>query len=944
MKPYAFKWWISLAVMAFVVFTSGLAFAQLGNGLAAVGLVDPANGFPKWYLDHNGLQLGQCLDTSAVDPCGLILAGALPNPALPVSFPGNFPGEFFYWRAVGRVFGIGTTGARGEVVLSVQGGFGGPTLTPADGIAAAGVFARFRIVIPNGLTPGATYSVTHPFGAQSFVADALGAFKFTRDIGCIPVAGAVPPPCNFASVLPETNSGPLLQWDPAASIPPAGFIGQPAIPHAVIGSPVNTNIVRFSGPNIGGPGINSLETNLFLVTGKIYVRPATTTTMTSAPNPSAVGQAVTLSATVAKVAPAPEALTGTVTFFDGATALGAPVPLTAAGTASLTVTTLTAGTHSLTATYNGNLDFAVSTSAAVTQTVKNRTTTSLTSAPNPSNLGQAVTLNASVTSPGGVPTGSVTFMDGATTLGTAALVNGSASISVSTLTAGSHPLTAIYAETATFFGSTSAVVTQVVNIPTTTSLASAPNPSVTGQAVTLSATVTSAGGIPTGTVTFRDGATVLGTVTLVNGSASLSISTLAVGAHSLTAAYSGAGNFLASTSAAVAQTVNPGSTTTTLTSTPNPSGFGQAVTLSATVSAVAPAVGVPAGTVTFRDGLTVLGTATLVNGRASLSISTLAVGSHPLTAAYGGSATFAASTSAAVNQVVNAGNSTTSLTATPNPSITGQAVTLTATVSAVAPATGVPTGTVTFRDGVTVLGTATLVNGSASISTSTLAVGSHPLTAAYGGSATFAASTSATVTQVVNAPGVAATTTSLTSTPNPSTTGQAVTLTATVTSAAGVPTGTVTFRDGATVLGTATLVNGSASISISTLAVGTHPLTAAYGGSAAFAASTSATVNQVVNNPAAGTDTVSINRAEFVVAQNRLRVEGTTTAVNGVFAATVEIHNGPAVGGACTGALITTINNPGGVFRLDGTATPPVTSVCVKSAGGGVATSPVAQK
>jgi len=930
--------------MAFVVFTSGLAFAQLGNGLAAVGLVDPANGFPKWYLDHNGLQLGQCLDTSAVDPCGLILAGALPNPALPVSFPGNFPGGIFYWRAVGRVFGIGTTGARGEVVLSVQGGFGGPTLTPADGIAAAGVFARFRIVIPNGLTPGATYSVTHPFGAQSFVADALGAFKFTRDIGCIPVAGAVPPPCNFASVLPETNSGPLLQWDPAASIPPAGFIGQPAIPHAVIGSPVNTNIVRFSGPNIGGPGINSLETNLFLVTGKIYVRPATTTTMTSAPNPSAVGQAVTLSATVAKVAPATEALTGTVTFFDGATALGAPVPLTAAGTASLTVTTLTAGTHSLTATYNGNLDFAVSTSAAVTQTVKNRTTTSLTSAPNPSNLGQAVTLNASVTSPGGVPTGSVTFMDGATTLGTAALVNGSASISVSTLTAGSHPLTAIYAETATFFGSTSAVVTQVVNIPTTTSLASAPNPSVTGQAVTLSATVTSAGGIPTGTVTFRDGATVLGTVTLVNGSASLSISTLAVGAHSLTAAYSGAGNFLASTSAAVAQTVNPGSTTTTLTSTPNPSGFGQAVTLSATVSAVAPAVGVPAGTVTFRDGVTVLGTATLVNGRASLSISTLAVGSHPLTAAYGGSATFAASTSAAVNQVVNAGNSTTSLTATPNPSITGQAVTLTATVSAVAPATGVPTGTVTFRDGVTVLGTATLVNGSASISTSTLAVGSHPLTAAYGGSATFAASTSATVTQVVNAPGVAATTTSLTSTPNPSTTGQAVTLTATVTSAAGVPTGTVTFRDGATVLGTATLVNGSASISISTLAVGTHPLTAAYGGSAAFAASTSATVNQVVNNPAAGTDTVSINRAEFVVAQNRLRVEGTTTAVNGVFAATVEIHNGPAVGGACTGALITTINNPGGVFRLDGTATPPVTSVCVKSAGGGVATSPVAQK
>src|SRR5207247_579243 len=120
--------------------------------------------------------------------------------------------------------------------------------------------------------------------------------------------------------------------------------------------------------------------------------------------------------------------------------------------------------------------------------------------------------------------------------------------------------------------------------------------------------------------------------------------------------------------------------------------------------------------------------------------------------------------------------------------------------------------------------TVTLVNGSASFSTAALAAGSHPLTAAYNGSAAFAASTSAVVTQLVNAPAAAATTTNLTSTPNPSTTGQAVTLSATVTSAAGVPTGTVTFRDGATVLGTVTLVNGSASISIeiSSLSVETH--------------------------------------------------------------------------------------------------------------------------
>src|SRR2546429_5841344 len=100
----------------------------------------------------------------------------------------------------------------------------------------------------------------------------------------------------------------------------------------------------------------------------------------------------------------------------------------------------------------------------------------------------------------------------------------------------------------------------------------------------------------------------------------------------------------------------------------------------------------------------------------------------------------------------------------------------------------------TFRDGATVLGTATLVNGSASISISTLAVGSHPLTAAYGGSATFAASTSAVVTPVVDAPAAAATTTTPTSTPHPSTTGPAAPRNATVTPTAGGSTGDVTVR------------------------------------------------------------------------------------------------------------------------------------------------------
>src|SRR3989475_348367 len=559
MKPRAskLKWCISLAVVACVIFAAGGAFAQNAQGLAAVGAIDPANGYPRWYLDKNGLQLGQCLDAAnPADPC--VLAGTFPNPGQPISFPNNFPDEFFYWRTTTTINNSGNVGGGALLVMSTQGGFGGATGTAADGAGAQIVFARYRVrVLPNGLVPGATYVVTGPFGAQSFVATATGTINFTIGQGC-PLG--TPLPCNFTSVLPTTNAGPFLTWDPATPpAPTAGFIGDGLLTHTIVGSPSNTNFFRIQGPNVGGPGVNVVETNLFVnVIGKIYVRPATSTTLNSTPNPSVFGQAVTLPATWAP------GLTGP---------LGPP--------------------------------------------------------------------------------GTVTFRDGAAALGTVTLVNGNASLNVSTLTVGSHSLTAVYNASPNFLGSTSPTVTQVVNSPTTTSLSSTPNPSVIGQAVTLTATVSPvppAVGTPTGTVTFNDGTTSLGTATLVNGSASLTVWTFAVGSHSLTAAYSGGGNFQASTSATVAQTVNQGGTSTSLTSTPNPSNEGQAVTLTATVSPVPPAAGVPTGTVTFRDGANSLGTVTLVNGSASLTISTLALGSHSLTAVYSGSATFATSTSAVVGK------------------------------------------------------------------------------------------------------------------------------------------------------------------------------------------------------------------------------------------------------------------------------------------------------
>src|SRR5215470_6000985 len=357
MKVIGLRWLFSLAVVLCIALSAGWASAQQAVGLTAVGAADPANGYPKWYIDRNGLQLAPCLDVTADDPCGL--AGTLPNPAAPLSFPLNFPDEFFYSLVSAKIAGIGGGAGTALILNALEGAFGGPTGTAADGAGAQIVFARFRVRVTGGLTAGATYTMTGPYGTQSFVAAATGTINFTDDRGC----GAAPPACPFNLVLVQPNVGPFVRWD-ATSAPPAGFIGHPAIDHGITGSPFGTNVFRLSGPNVGGPGVNVVETNLFSITGKIFVKAATSTSLTSTPNPSTAGQAVTLRATVSPAPPATGVPTGTVTFRDGAATLGAPVALTN-GVATLVTSALAVGSHSLTAVYSGDDDFLASTSAAV---------------------------------------------------------------------------------------------------------------------------------------------------------------------------------------------------------------------------------------------------------------------------------------------------------------------------------------------------------------------------------------------------------------------------------------------------------------------------------------------------------------------------------------------------------------------------------------------------
>jgi hypothetical protein len=232
-----------------------------------------------------------------------------------------------------------------------------------------------------------------------------------------------------------------------------------------------------------------------------------------------------------------------------------------------------------------------------------------------------------------------------------------------------------------------------------------------------------------------------------HGKASCQVTYNSPGTHSITATYPGNSDYHGS-SGSVTQTVNQADTTTAVTSSANPSTVGQSVTFTATVSASSPGAGTPTGTVTFSEGSTTLATQTLdPSGVATFSTSALPVGSHSITATYGGDGNFNTSTGS-VTQTVEKITTTTTIVSSANPSIIGAPVSYTATVSPVPDG-----GTVGFSDGTTPIsgcGSVTVSsNGKATCQVTYTGVGSHAITAAYSGDATYAASTSTALTQRV---------------------------------------------------------------------------------------------------------------------------------------------------------------------------------------------------
>ena len=180
-------------------------------------------------------------------------------------------------------------------------------------------------------------------------------------------------------------------------------------------------------------------------------------------------------------------------------------------------------------------------------------------------FGRSVELTAVVSAPVGTPSGTVTFLDGTTVLGSATLVDGQATLTTTALSVADHALTAAFTPSgSTHRSSTSDPLAYTVTKATTaTAVTSSANPSMLGQSVTFTATVTGPGGTPGGTVTFADGATTLATVALDAGTATWSTSALAPGTHGITATYHPAGgSYLGSTSTAVSQVVTGVNTVT----------------------------------------------------------------------------------------------------------------------------------------------------------------------------------------------------------------------------------------------------------------------------------------------------------------------------------------------------------------------------------------------
>ena len=519
------------------------------------------------------------------------------------------------------------------------------------------------------------------------------------------------------------------------------------------------------------------------------------------------------------------------------------------GQATWTLTSLTGGTHTIASQYNGDTHYAnLSASGPKLTVAKLATTNTLTSPSAVAVFGSTVSFASTISSTDSaiVATGNVVFTIDGVAQPAVAVSAGVATVSTNSLTVGSHSVSASYGGDTNFLSSASSPLS--VSIAKVTSVVSS-TPSATSVAAGGGATVTTtvapaANAVQaSGTITFAVDGTSVGTVALTNGQASWAISALVSGAHSVTASYSGDTNFLAGNAAPVTITAAKSATTVTLTpsatSLTYPAAFTATASVAQTLSTVA-----PSGSVTFLVDGSAVSTVAISSGTATLPPLVLAGGNHTVSASYTGDSSYLAESASAVTVTVKKPAAAPAVHPSPTPAVVGTVINAVATVAGVSGGS-TPTGKVTFYlDGVN-SGNLLLSGGTVTYPISGASVGKHTVAIQYNGDLNYVGSTSSAASFTITK---ASTTVGLTSSASPASVGSTVIFTATVSQTVSgvVPGGTVQFTVDGVAQTPVTMTGGAATLSLSTLAAGSHSIGAVYSGDANYTTATAPTLPETI--------------------------------------------------------------------------------------------------
>ncbi len=833
--------------------TCSTAFSLAANDICTLNigfhpLTAGALNNEHFTLTDNNLGVSPSLQSITLSGVGIPLLGFGVNPATPVSLGGN--AGVVKVNELGATFALIPT-ATDSITLVVTGPAGYTATYSATAVSGVATFDLSAVQLSKAGSYGYVAHLTSVTGGPTAsVTEVVNQAAPTIVVTSAGTPTTYGTPVTFSATVTGVagNGNPsgnvVFYSDGTAILSCGGATGLAVTAGAGVTASVDCTTSALTGNSNGHSvtaqylgdtayGTSAMSNSL---TQKVNVTSSVVTiSLTTGTTPANYGTPLVFTATVYGVSGLASA-TGTVTFVDGVTPIActnAPSNVTATtpgmATATCNISTLGAGSHSITARYVPGSDpnYSGNDSSALAQDVNSLATTLalVSSAPAQSSVNQSVTFTATVTvtapplPPALAPTGSVSFT-----------INGSSSpdcpnatlsptltatCTTSSLKTPSGAIRATYIPDANYSASSAGPLTQTVTAltPTLSMNPSPASPQPLNTSVTFTATLSGATltpVVPVGTVTFTlNGTTVAGCTGTVNsaGVRTCVIQNMPAGSTPVTATYSGDTNFVVAAPGSTTFSVNalPG----TLSITPSPVGSvitGTSVTFTAQLAASSLSPITPSGTVTF----TVNGSSNAdcppetvtAGGAATCTTSSLQVPSDVIQATYSGDTNFTPVTAGTLTETVAKSPAQTTLTSSLPSAAVNQQVTFTATVK---PQSGtvLPTGSATFAQGTTTLCSAVAINSSTGIATCSYPFASvtagATITATYSGDQNFDTGTPGTSAQVVVA---SSTTITIASAPNPSTVNQQVALTAvltpTYTAGNAKPTGTVTFTNTST--------------------------------------------------------------------------------------------------------------------------------------------------